>query len=270
MELRLGPSGIGGKEEAEANLEVFAKMGLKAAEIAFTYGVYLDEENALRIGERAKKLDISLSIHAPYFVNLNSLEKVKVEASKKRILDCCRVGHYLALAWKGKRKTSIVIHPGYYSNMGSSQALENIKKQVLELMEEVKKNKWEVTLCFELMGKINVFGSIDEISQLVDETGCGCCIDFAHVLARYQGDRKLEEIRKAFEKLKVWHVHFSGIVYGDKGEKNHRHTEEKEWKELFEFFKTLKGMKEIVVVCEAPNPSGDAVEGLKVSKKILG
>jgi deoxyribonuclease-4 len=258
-EIFFGPSGLGGKEEAIQNLREYYKLGLKACEVAFTYGVYLDKESAKEIGKEAEKLGIVLSIHAPYYINLNSDDKKKLFMSKKRILDCCEIGHYLS----GIEKTRIVFHSGFYGKLDRAVAFENIKKQIVELMDEVKKNKWNVVLCPEVMGKINVFGSIEDISKLVEETGCGFCIDFAHVLARYK-TREFELIKKSFP-AKYWHCHFSGIVYGDKGEKNHRHTEKKEWEELFEFLKKLD--KHINLVSEAPNPVGDAGEGLDIWKK---
>lgn len=256
--ISLGPSGLGKVKTAKEVLDLYKKQGITACEIAFTYGVYIkDKDVAKEIGQHAKKIGITLSIHAPYFVNLNSKEPEKIEASKKRILACCETGHLLGAK-------SIVFHPGYYSDMESEQAAKNIIKAIKEMQKEIKKNKWDVELCPEVMGKINVFGSIDEISKLVKETGCSCCIDFAHILARYK-ENKFQEVKKAFPQKK-WHVHFSGIVYGDKGEKHHRHTEEKEWKEIFNFLKTLN--KEIVLICEAPDPVGDALEGIKIWEKI--
>lgn len=262
MVIRFGPSGLGGKTEAIAVLEKYHKLGLKACEIAFTYGVYLDKKSAEEIWKKAKELDINLSIHAPYYINLNSDDKTKIEASKKRILDCCEIGHYLS---SDKHKTSIVFHAGFYSKMEPEEAFQNIKKEIIELLEEIKKKKFNVVLCPEVMGKRNVFGSIEEISKLVKETGCGFCIDFAHVLARYDKNN-FELIEESFGKAEYWHCHFSGIVYGDKGEKNHRHTEEKEWKGLFSFLKTLD--KNITIVSEAPDPVGDAVEGMGIWGKI--
>jgi deoxyribonuclease IV len=245
-----GPSGLGPVASASKILELMKKQGILACEIAFTYGVYIKKEDAIEIGKKAKELRIFLSIHAPYYINLNSDDKKKIFMSKKRILDCCEIAHYIG----AKR---VVFHAGFYGKIERGKAYENIKEGILELMEEVKKKKWNVELCPEVMGKINVFGSIDEISRLIKETGCGCCIDFAHILARY-GERKFEEVKKAFPQKK-WHVHFSGINYGEKGEKNHIPTEKKEWETLFEFLNGLD--KEIVLICEAPDPLGDVVKG---------
>jgi len=263
MVIRFGPSGLGGKNEAVTILEEYSKLGLKACEVAFTYGVYLDKKSAEEIGKKAKDLDIFLSIHAPYYINLNSEDKAKIVASKKRILDCCEIGHSLS---NSKHKIPLIFHAGFYSKLSPEKAFQNIKKEIVELMKEIQEKKFNIILCPEVMGKRNVFGSIEEISQLVEETGCGFCIDFAHVLARYDKNN-FELTNEKFGKFKEWHCHFSGIVYGDKGEKNHKHTEEKEWKNLLGFLKKLD--KNITIISEAPNPAGDAKEGLELFKKII-
>ena len=96
MEIRFGPAGLGPVKTAEKVLEEYHKKGLRACEIAFTYSIYIKSKvDAERIGKKAKELDITLSIHAPYWVNLNSAEKEKREATEKRILDCCEVGEWL-------------------------------------------------------------------------------------------------------------------------------------------------------------------------------
>ncbi len=256
MAIRFGPSSLGPVNTADKVLEQYAKSGLKACEIAFTYSIYIkNKEDAIRIGKKAKELDIELSIHAPYWVNLNSSEKAKREATKKRILDCCEVGE-----WLGAKM--VVFHPGYYGD-DREGAYDTIKKGVIELMEERAKKKWKIKLGVETMGKVNVFGSLEEISRLVNETGCSFCIDFAHILAR---DKKVDYAR--VERLfpqKEWHVHFSGIVYGEKGEKHHRDTEEGEWGELL---KNLPKDKDIRIISESPSPFEDAKQGLRILKRL--
>jgi deoxyribonuclease IV len=252
--IKFGPTGLGPVNEAISNLEAFAKLGMKAVEVLFTYGVYIKkDEDAIAIGKAAKKLGMHLSIHAQYWVNLNSKEEEKIEASKKRILKCCEVGHLLG----AKR---VVFHPGFYSGMESEQAAVKIREGILEMMEVVKKNKWDIELCPEVMGKKNVFGSIDEVAGLVNDTGCGFCIDISHVLARY-GKYEFEKIEKAFG-AKKWHCHFSGIEYGEKGEKKHKVTPLAEWKKVLKFLKGLD--KDIVLINESPESLNDSVVGLKL------
>ena len=256
--IKFGPTGIGPVGEAVGNLERYAELGFRAAEVLFTYGVYIKErEDALRIGRVAKKLGISLSVHASYFVNLNSVDEKKVESSKKRILKCCEVA-----SWLGAKR--VVFHPGFYSGMKSEDVVDKVAGEIIEMMDVVKKEKWDVELCPEVMGKVNVFGSIDEVGGLVDETGCGVCIDIAHILARY-GSYSFSEIEKVF-KMKKWHVHFSGIEYGDKGEKKHLVTPPSEWKKVLKFLKELD--KDVVIICESPDAVGDSVVGKKIWKNL--
>ena len=259
MVIKFGPAGLGPVNTAEQILEEYSKKGIRACEIAFTYSVYIKEKDAIIIGKKANELGIDLSIHAQYWVNLNSEEKEKREATKKRILDCCRIGELLGAK-------TVVFHPGYYGE-DRGKAYGTIKEGIEEIMEELKKNKWKIKIAPETMGKINVFGSVDEISRLVRETGCSFCIDFAHILAR---EKKVnyEEVEKAFPG-KNWHIHFSGIVYGDKGEKHHKKTEKKEWEELLKKLNEIARDREITIINESPTMLEDSLEGIKINSKII-
>lgn len=255
--IKIGPSGIGPVNTAEEVLKEYSKKDFGNCEVAFTYQVYMNKEQAERIGKYAKENKIELSIHAPYYSNLNSEEKPKIHATMQRILKCCEIGHALGAK-------NIVFHSGYYGkSKDKEETFQNIKKRIIEMMEVIKEKKWDVKLCPETMGKINVFGSAEEISRLSKETGCSFCIDFAHILAR---DKKVdyEKIKKLFPQ-KEWQCHFSGIEYGEKGEKNHINLKKEQWKELFE---NLPKDREITIVCESPDRIGDCVEGLDVLEKI--
>ncbi len=252
--IKFGPGGLGPIKGAIKRLEEFHERGLRACEIEFTYGPYIKKkEDALMIGKRAKELGIFLSIHAPYFVNLNSKDAEKVESSKKRILKCCEIA-----SWLGAKR--VIFHAGFYTGMDKEDVFEKIKKETMEMLGVIKKKGWDVEICPEVMGKKNVFGSIEEVGRLVHETGCGFCVDVAHVLARY-GRYEFEKVEKAFPQ-KEWHVHFSGIEYGEKGERKHLLVEKRDWEEVLSW---LKGVdKEVVLVCESPDPLGDAVKGERI------
>jgi len=257
MLIKFGPAGLGPIKTAEDVLEQYHEKGIRACEIAFTRSIYITrKEDAIRIGKKAKELGISLSIHAPYYVNLNSAEEEKRQASKKRILDCCNIGQSL------KAKT-VVFHPGYYGDERST-AFNKIRQSISEMIDVLKKNRWEITISAETMGKVNVFGSMEEVSRLVNKTGCSFCIDFAHILAR-EKTVDFEKIKKLFPQQK-WHCHFSGIVYGEKGEKHHKTTEKQEWQELL---KNLPKDKDITIINESPTMLDDSIEGLKIASKIF-
>ena len=261
MPITFGPAGLGPVKTAVQTLEHYHKLGLKACEIAFTYSVYIKPQECAPIKEAAKRLGIELSIHAQYFVNLNSSEKAKREATKKRILQCCEIGELLGAKL-------VVFHPGYYIDKGDTlekreQTYQTIKQGILDILQEIKKKSWNIKIAPETMGKVNVFGSVEEVSRLVKETGCSFCIDFAHILAR-EKNVDYKAIAHAFPQNE-WHAHFSGIVYGEKGEKHHITTGKKEWQELL---KNLPRDKKIRIINESPTMVEDSVAGLKLAEKV--
>lgn len=255
MAIKFGPAGLGPVKDAIKNLEYYHSLGLRACEIAFTHGIYIkNEDDMKKIKQAAEKLDIKLSIHAPYWLNLNSKEKKKIEDSKERILNCCKIGEKLGCYM-------VVFHPGYYGSISEQESYQNIKNAILEMQDFLKKKKWKIKISPETMGKVNVFGSFEQIYKLHNETGCEFCIDFAHILAR---DKKVDydRIIELFPE-KNWHCHFTGIVYGDKGEKHHKKTEKEDWKNLF---KNLPKNKDIIIINESPSTIEDSVEGLRILK----
>jgi deoxyribonuclease IV len=254
--IKIGPTGLGPVKEAIENLEEYKRLGFSCCEVLFTYGAYINKKEAEPIAKKAKELGIKLSIHAPYWINLNSADKKKVEQSKERILKSCEIGNYLG-AYR------IVFHPGFYAGMDKEETYGNIKNQILELQEIIKQNKWKPELAPETTGKKNVFGSVDEILRLVRETKCSFCIDFAHILAR-EGKVDYKEILSRFKDYKEIHIHFSGIEYGEKGEKKHKKTEKKDAKELIESLKKYAQEKEIVIINESPFAIEDSLMTLKL------
>lgn len=256
MGMQLGPAGLGPVKTAMTTLDLYHKKGFRACEIAFTYGAYIKQESDARaIGKRAAEHGIALSIHAPYFVNLASDKAATRAATHQRIMECCKVGH-----WLGAH--CVVVHPGYYGE-DKEVSYQRIKTGVQEVMKEIQHNKWDIILAPETMGKVNVFGSVEEIARLVQETGCGFCIDFAHILARNK-TVDYNAVAHLFPQ-KRWHVHFSGIIYGEKGEKSHKTTEKNEWKALLE--KIPQG-KDITLINESPTMIQDCMEGLAVARRV--
>jgi len=261
--IRLGPAGLGAKiGEAPESFEKYHKSGIRACEIPFTYGVFIKEDKHKKeikeIKESAEKFDIKLSIHAQYWLNLNSKEKKKIEESKKRILDCCRIGELLGAK-------IVVFHAGFYGGMDKEECYQNIKKAILEIMDEIKKKGWKIKIAPETMGKLNVFGSPNEILRLVRETGCSFCLDFAHLYARSLGKISYKEIYDKFKNFPKLHCHFSGINFGDKGERSHKLTPESEIKRLLS---ALPRNKDITIINESPDPIGDSLKSKSILERI--
>ncbi len=262
--IKFGPTGLGPTNQAEKTLEKYFQLGFKTCEILFTHGVYIKSKyQAETIAKKAKELGIELTIHAPYWINLNSAEQEKVKASKQRILKSLEIGTYL-------NASKVVFHPGFYGKTEKTKAYEKIKNEIKDILKTSKKRKLTPKLCPETTGKKNVFGSIDEISQLIKDTNCSFCIDFAHVLARY-GSYNFKEIYEKIinlSKQDKLHIHFSGIVYGNKGEKHHKPTEDKEIKILLKELKKYCKNKEITIINESPQPIEDTLKEIKIWNKI--
>ncbi len=257
MTIIFGPAGIGRVKDVEETFKEYSEKGIRAAEIPFTYSVFIkDKKTAETVRNAAEKYNIKLSIHAPYWINLNSVEKEKIKASKQRILKCCEIGTYIGVS-------KVVFHPGYYGKMNKEESYENIKNQILELEKIIKEKKYTPKLAPETTGKLNVFGSIDEIQKLVKDTGCSFCIDFAHILARYK-DYHFKEVLEKFVNYGEMHIHFSGIEHGEKGEKSHKRTPEKELKKIIS---NLPSGKKFTIINESPFPVEDTLLGLRIYNK---
>ncbi len=244
-----GPAGSGGS--APEGFELIKSSGCDAVEIAFTYGIWMNNKQALAIQELNKRLNLSLSIHAPYYINLNSEDNKKIESSKKRILKCCEIGHYLGARY-------VVFHPGFYGKDTKEKTFESIKKQILEILGEIKKNKWQIELAPETTGKQSQFGSLDELICMKKETGCHLCIDFAHLMARENGKINYSKIMQKIKPLGHIHAHFSGIEFSEKGERRHLLTPESGMRALL--FALKKHNLDCTVINESPNPLGDAIK----------
>jgi deoxyribonuclease-4 len=244
--IKIGPAGSGGLGNLKGIHKV-ARMKLDCMEVEFTYGVRRSMDHAREVGALAKEKGIVLSVHAPYYINLASDEKEKIVASKKRILDSCERADAL-----GAR--NVVFHAGFYQKKTAAQTYRLIKKAIVEIQKKISKKKWKVKLCPEITGKASQFGSVEELLKLMKETGCGICVDFAHLYARYQGGIDYVGIIKKLPKK--FHAHFSGIEYGPKGERKHLKTTKKFFEPLAEAL--LKTRREVTLICESPQPHKDA------------
>ena len=228
MSARFGPAGLpndfsgkGFKSSLEAPVYL-EEMGLTAFEYQCGQGVRIREELARNLGGKTREKGIRLSLHAPYFISLSSLEEEKRANSIRYILQSARAADFMG----AKR---IVVHSGSCGKMSREQALE-LAKGTLRLAREAlcAEGLSHICICPETMGKINQLGTLHEVLELcrVDESFVPC-IDFGHLNARSAGavtgakayEDILAEIEDAlgFERLKTFHSHFSRIEYTARG-----------------------------------------------------
>ncbi|UCE55192.1 MAG: TIM barrel protein [Desulfobacterales bacterium] len=254
--VRVGPAGSGGLGNLEGVRKV-ARMGLDCMEVEFTYGVRMNVDDARTVGALAQEKGIVLSAHAPYYINLASDEKDKVLASKKRLIDSCERAHAL-----GAR--CVVFHAGFYQKRTKGQTYDLVKKAILEIQDVIKIRKWKVQLCPEITGKPSQFGSVSELTRLMQDSGCGITVDFAHLYARQQG--KIDYAKLLKKLPKKFHAHFSGIEYGEKGEKKHVVTKKIFFEPLAK--QLIKRKLDVTLINESPQPFKDAAMMKKVLDKL--
>src|SRR5512134_1368493 len=206
-------------------IEFSKTLGLNTLELGWVQSVRVTEVTCAAIKAMAEACGFSLSVHAPYFINLNGLAE-EWPKSRKRLMDAAIYGN-LAGA------TDIIFHPGSYFMNPPEEVLKIAIPRLQGCVEELRKAGNPVTLRPETMGKSAMLGSFEdtlEMSKAIE--GVEPCVDFAHLHAR-PGDGTMNTyaewsaLLKVYQKalgkkaLKRLHIHLSGIEYGPKGEKNH-------------------------------------------------
>jgi len=240
-----------------------AEMGLLAYELAWVQSVRVSEATCAAIREAANGSQVGLSVHAPYFINLNADDE-EWPKSRKRLMDAAHFGN-LAGA------TDIVFHPGSYFGRPSGEVLEAVLPRLRGCVEELRKAGNLVTLRPETMGKSAMLGSLEDVLVLAHEVpGVAPCLDFSHLHAR-GGDGSVNSYAEwkalltsysqvlGTSALQHLHCHLSGIEYGPKGERHHLMLRDSDL--------DLKGLLRALVelgcggriLCESPEMDVDAL-----------
>lgn len=245
-----------------AGIGKIAHMGLECLEIEFVKGVKMGTDLAQKIKEEAKALNVALSVHAPYYINLNSAEEGKRLASQERLLRSARMAEICGAK-------SVVFHAGYYGEVGPEQALQTIKEGLKEVVSILKSDRTPVMLRPETLGKRTQFGSLEDILYLCREVdGILPCVDFCHIHAREGKANSYSEFHRILNKIekklgskaiKNMHIHISGVDYNDKGEKKHLNLRESDFR-FDDWIQALENYGvEGTIICESPNLEQDAL-----------
>jgi deoxyribonuclease-4 len=232
-------------------------------EIEWTHSIFTTAEKAPEVKSVAEKENVALTCHAPFYINLNSLEPAKKYASIYRIVKSAEILQ-LCGGW------SVCYHAGFYMKMDPKVVFKTMVKRLKDINVELKKkNISSVWVRPETTGKPSQFGSFDELLRLCKEVGTLPVVDFSHIYARDNGRFNSKEEWRVMlarmekklgrESLDNMHIHLSGIEYGEKGERKHLNLKDCDlnWKDLLKVWKEfkLKG----IVVSESPNIEEDAL-----------
>ncbi len=202
--------------------EYLKSFGLTHLEYQCGQGVRVSEESAREIGAALKEGGITVSLHAPYFISLSGIDEEKRLNSVNYILQSAR-------AAKAMGAERIVIHSGSCSKITRIEALELAKKTMILARETlISEGYGDIICCPETMGKVNQLGTLEEVIEIckIDDTFLPT-VDFGHLYARTFGALKTKEDYKVMldkienglgiDRARVFHSHFSKIMYTEKG-----------------------------------------------------
>ena len=214
--------------KSSADMPKYLKeFGLDAFEYQCGQGVRVSDASGAALKAKAEEFGITMSLHAPYFISLSSVEPEKRDKSIDYILQS-------AAAAKKIGAERIVIHSGSCSKITREEALELAKDTLLRARKAAVEAGFEdIIFCPETMGKFNQLGNLEEVLELcrLDDTFLPT-VDFGHLNARTLGEvnskeafeRILDDIgnKLGTDRLKRFHSHFSKIEYTQGGgEKRH-------------------------------------------------
>lgn len=246
-------------KDYQTGFKVLQEMNLDGMEIEFVHGVRMSDNSQKIVKEASKNMVITA--HGPYYINLNSKEEEKIDASVTRIIDTALMGAKVGAY-------SVTYHAAFYMGADKKTVFDQVVKQTKRIVDVLEKEGAKIWIRPETTGKATQWGDLDEVIALSKEFEQVLpCIDFSHLHARTGGemnqysdfcnilDRLGSEIGQYA--LDNFHGHLAGIAYSAKGEKNHLNLEESDmnYKDL------LKAMKKFNVsgalVCESPNIEDD-------------
>ena len=276
--IKFGPSGNSESfyEAGYAHTEQAAKFvrdrDLDCFEYSFGRGVRMSEGTALSIANAFASENVEISVHAPYFINFANPDDEMVAKSYGYVLDSAKACKLMG----GKR---VVFHPAAQGKATRENAVALTVERLKILRDYIYLNNLEdMMFCPETMGKLAQIGTIEEVTEfcLVDKVFTPC-VDFGHVNSRERGSLKTVEDYKSrleymieklgFERMQNFHVHFSKIMYGAKGEIKHLTMEDTVFGPEFEpLAVALKALKlEPFIVSES---AGTQIEDASLMKKI--
>lgn len=239
------------------------ELGLGALELGWVNSVRVSEKTCQEINQTSQENQVAISVHAPYFINLNAGDE-EWPKSRKRLMDAAHYG-FLAGA------TDIIFHPGSYFGLSPEEVLPKAISRLEGCLEELRAADNTVTLRPETMGKSAMLGSLEDTLEMGRAIpGVEPCLDFAHLHAR-AGDGSMNNYETWAKCLDMYasalgaqalqrlHIHLSGIEYGAKGEKNHLSLEEADI-DIRAIFQALNDYDcQGRILCESPVLEDDAL-----------
>ncbi len=266
--LSFGPAGIPQSVAGKGivrGVEAVKELGLDAMELEFVQSVYLKEEKAKEVFEAKKNAGIRLSVHAPYYINLNARKEETMRASIERLYLACKMGGIAGAE-------SVAVHAAFRHEQNPKEIKEKILTACNEIYERLDADGINhIQIAPEYAGKHSQWGTLEEIMEIASENKrLRWCMDFGHAHACTNGsltnkkafDALLGQIEKYDKKyLEDLHIQACGITFSDKGERYHTPFESEEstldWKGMLESLKAFNVGG--IFIAETPQQEHDAL-----------
>lgn len=250
--------------------EYIEKMGLDAFEYQCGRGVNIGEEKARQLGMLAAEKNIKLSLHAPYYISMSSVDEEKRLNSVNYILSSAKAVDFMG----GNR---IVVHTGSCGKLDRAEALRlACDTMTISVKALDEAGLGHIHICPETMGKMNQLGDLNEVMTLCElDERLIPCIDFGHLNARTLGNVNSKEAflavideignRLGEYRKKHFHAHFSKIEYTAGGEKKHLTFEDNVFGPNFEpLMEILANLSlEPTIICESDGTQSEDALAMK-------
>jgi deoxyribonuclease-4 len=258
--------GTGKKEEAITNLDLKIEKG----DILYSLssGLAKDYSELEMLGTLARELDIELTLHTPYYMDLAGGGNLT-----RRSMDSLKWGGLMAQQMGAR---IVVTHAGLYGELTPRQTMNRVMKNITNLRNWLRRMKIKVKIGVETSGRQEVFGSFKEIIKLCEKVkDVVPVLNFSHIHSRENGLlRKKEDFQKILDEAKPYtkkhyHAHFSGVEH--EGGNELRYTPIKRGDLRFEPFAEaiLDTNLDITVISSSPLLEHDAMYMKVIMERVL-
>jgi deoxyribonuclease-4 len=237
------------------------ELGLDCMQLEFAHGVRMKEEVSSSLRKISYELNVPLTSHGPYYINLNAREQDKIDSSVERIIQTAKISDLCGAE-------SMTFHAAFYMKDSPYDVFDLVEKSMNVIEERLSRLDIEIELRPELTGKTSQFGSLQELISLSKSVNsCHPCLDFSHLFARTGEFNSYDEFMIVLDRIEKelgrnsldsMHIHISGISSNSKGDLKHLNLSDSDfkWQELLKALKAkdCKGY----MICNSPNLEEDA------------
>lgn len=243
-------------------------IGLDAYEYEAGNGLAASPAMLAKIGEEARKHNIKMSFHTPYFISLSGVVEEKRLNSINYIRQSLDAANLLGAG-------TIVVHSGSAAKISRDEAMRLAGDTLVKTLSSVE--TYGIKIGLETMGKINQLGTLDEVLELCRiDSAFVPVVDFGHLNARDLGGVFLtaDDYLRVFDKIdralgadvaSNLHCHFSKIEWTGSGEKRHLTFEDQLYGPDFEPLVEViyKNNLTPTIICESAGTQSDDALAMK-------